>query len=178
MAIKSDVGYTFGRVVGLGTNRASADARASRRSATCSRSRCATTSTRPAPSRVRSRRATGTRTNSRTWSRPRIPPVSAARRTYSLCSTPNPGLAFNPSAPDDDPVNHGPIIELVGQGASPSNAVSFRGFVALDIRNFQDATPPSNRCSTRGVGRHERQHAKAMEAGWVAKATLALTFHP
>ena len=57
---------------------------------------------------------------------------------------PNPGAPFNASAPDNDPVNHGPIITLVGQGASPSNAASFRGFVALDIRNFQYDSPSSN----------------------------------
>lgn len=86
----------------------------------------------------------------------------------SLRSTPNPGWAFNSSAPDDDPVNHGPIIALVGDGASPSNAASFRGFVALDIRNFQYASPPSNVFYNGVTAGTNANTLKAMEAGWVA----------
>ncbi|HET9755065.1 MAG TPA: pilus assembly protein TadG-related protein [Candidatus Limnocylindrales bacterium] len=86
----------------------------------------------------------------------------------SLRSTPNPGSAFNATTPDDDPVNHGPIIALVGQGASPSNAASFRGFVALDIRNFQYQTPPSNVFYNGVTAGTNANTLKAMEAGWVA----------
>jgi Flp pilus assembly protein TadG len=86
----------------------------------------------------------------------------------SLRSTPNPGLPFNPTTPDDDPVNHGPIIALVGQGASPSNAASFRGFVALDIRNFQYDTPPSNVFYNGVTAGTNANTLKDMEAGWVA----------
>ena len=81
---------------------------------------------------------------------------------------PNPGSAFNATTPDDDPVNHGPIIALVGQGASPSNAASFRGFVALDIRNFQYQTPPSNVFYNGVTAGTNANTLKAMEAGWVA----------
>ena len=38
----------------------------------------------------------------------------------SLRTPPNPGSPFNPGNPGDDPVNHGPIIALVGQGAQPA----------------------------------------------------------
>lgn len=86
----------------------------------------------------------------------------------SLRSTPSPGSAFNATTPDDDPVNHGPIIALVGQGASPSNAASFRGFVALDIRNFQYQTPPSNVFYNGVTAGTNANTLKAMEAGWVA----------
>ncbi len=86
----------------------------------------------------------------------------------SLRSTPNPGAAFNASAPDDDPVNHGPIIALVGQGASPSNAASFRGFVALDIRNFQYDSPPSNVFYNGVTSSMNANTIKDIEAGWVA----------
>lgn len=34
----------------------------------------------------------------------------------------------------------GPVFELYGPGAKASNDASFRGFVALDVRNFQSAT--------------------------------------
>jgi Putative Flp pilus-assembly TadE/G-like len=86
----------------------------------------------------------------------------------SLRSTPSPGSPFNAATPDDDPVNHGPIIALVGQGASPSNAASFRGFVALDIRNFQYQSPPSNVFYNGVTAGTNANTLKAMEAGWVA----------
>jgi hypothetical protein len=53
---------------------------------------------------------------------------------------PSPGSAFDTSAPDGDRANHGPIVEILGQGADPDNGADFRGFVALDIRNFATAT--------------------------------------
>ena len=86
----------------------------------------------------------------------------------SLRSTPNPGLPFNPTTPDDDPVNHGPIIALVGVGASPSNAASFRGFVALDIRNFQYDSPPSNVFYNGVTAGTNANTLKDIEAAWVA----------
>ena len=93
-------------------------------------------------------------------------------------SVPNPGSAFNPSAPDDDPVNHGPIIALVGQGASPSNAASFRGFVALDIRNFQYQSPPSNVFYNGVTAGTNANTLKAKEAGWVANGYPGPDFPP
>ena len=90
--------------------------------------------------------------------------VSREHDRRSLRLDPEPGLAFNATTPDDDPVNHGPIIALVGQGASPSNAASFRGFVALDIRNFQfDAT--LERLLQRRHCRDEREHAQGHGGG-------------
>jgi uncharacterized repeat protein (TIGR01451 family) len=55
----------------------------------------------------------------------------------SLRSDPNLGSAFDSSNPDSDRTNHGPIVEILGQGAQPNNGADFRGFLALDIRNFQ-----------------------------------------
>ena len=96
----------------------------------------------------------------------------------SLRSTPNPGAAFNASAPDDDPVNHGPIIALVGDGASPSNAASFRGFVALDVRNFQYASPPSNVFYNGVTSGTNSNTLKDIEAGWVATGYPGPDFPP
>ena len=93
-------------------------------------------------------------------------------------STPNPGSAFNAAAPDDDPSNHGPIITLVGQGASPSNAASFRGFVTLDIRNFQYQSPPSNVFYNGVTAGTNANVLKAMEAGWVAAGYPGPDFPP
>jgi hypothetical protein len=58
----------------------------------------------------------------------------------TLRSQPSAGNPYNAADPNDDPSHHGPIISLVGQGAQASNSSSFRGFVALDIRDFSSAT--------------------------------------
>jgi Flp pilus assembly protein TadG len=55
----------------------------------------------------------------------------------SLRTDPSAGSNFDASNPGSDPVNHGPVIEILGQGAQPNNGADFRGFLALDIRNFQ-----------------------------------------
>ena len=96
----------------------------------------------------------------------------------TLRSTPNVGAAFNPSNPGDDPVNHGPIIALVGQGADPSNAADFRGFVALDIRNFESSTPPSNVFYNGVTAGTNANTLKAMEAGWVPTGYPGPDFPP
>lgn len=55
----------------------------------------------------------------------------------SLRTPPSAGNAFDASNPDSDPSHHGPVVEMLGQGAQPNNGADFRGFLALDIRNFQ-----------------------------------------
>ena len=137
VAVQSDVTYTFGRVVGLGSaidrrpgaGRDQGRPVADRRPPLHQRPR----SVRRRDRALRRERRTTSRTSSSTANTSCLGSTTDA----SLRSTPNPGAAFNAATPDDDPANHGPIIALVGQGATPSNAASFRGFVALDIRNFQ-----------------------------------------
>lgn len=83
-----------------------------------------------------------------------------------LRSAPNAGNPFNALDPGADTTNHGPILAILGQGAQPGNGADFRGFVALDIRDFQsygsqlyyNEVAPSTNANT----------LKAMEAGWVA----------
>ncbi len=94
----------------------------------------------------------------------------------SLRSEPNAGAPFNAANPGDDPVNHGPIIALVGQGAQPSNNASFRGFVALDIRNFASST--SNVFYNGVTAGTNANTLKAMEAGWVATGYPGPAFPP
>ena len=78
---------------------------------------------------------------------------------------PSAGSAFNSANPNDNPANHGPVVAILGQGAQPSNGADFRGFIALDIRNFaatgtqlyyNNVTPSTN-----------SNTLKAMEANWV-----------
>ncbi len=54
----------------------------------------------------------------------------------TLRSAPNAGATFDTTTPGSDPTNHGPIVEILGQGAQPNGTSDFRGFIALDIRNF------------------------------------------
>lgn len=84
----------------------------------------------------------------------------------SLRSAPNAGAAFNGADPGADTTNHGPVLAILGQGAQPGNGADFRGFVALDIRNFQSA---GSQLYYNGVTASTNANTlKAMEAGWVA----------
>ena len=94
----------------------------------------------------------------------------------SLRTAPTPGLAFDASNPNNDPAHHGPIINLVGQGAQPSNSSSFRGFIALDIRNFQSAT--SNVFYNGVTAGTNANTLKAFEADWVATGYPGPAFPP
>ncbi len=83
----------------------------------------------------------------------------------SLRTAPNPGLAFDTVNPDSDRSNHGPVVEILGQGADPDNGADFRGFVALDIRNFQTS---SSQQYFNGVTASTNSNTlKSMEAQWL-----------
>ena len=81
-------------------------------------------------------------------------------------TSPNAGSAFNATTPDNDRTNHGPIVEILGQGADPDNGADFRGFVTLDIRNYANAT---SQVYYNGVGSGMNENTiKDMEAAWFA----------
>ena len=143
VAIQSDVGYTFGRVVGLGTNRIGGRARVKTVGDLLPIAvRHYINAPGPFAGAVAPCDGNTNQFQDLVATAEHVLPRQRIRRLAAPDA--DAGIAFNASTPDDDPVNHGPIIALVGQGASPSNASSFRGFVALDIRNFQYAAPPSN----------------------------------
>jgi Putative Flp pilus-assembly TadE/G-like len=83
----------------------------------------------------------------------------------SLRTSPNNGAAYDATTPDNDRSNHGPIVAILGDGATPSNGADFRGYVALDVRNFANTTSqlyyngvtPSTTSST----------LKSLEARWL-----------
>ena len=78
---------------------------------------------------------------------------------------PNAGSAFDASNPGSDPANHGPVIAILGQGAQPGNGADFRGFIALDIRNFQSSTSQLfYNGVTSGTGSNV---LKGMESNWI-----------
>jgi len=84
----------------------------------------------------------------------------------SLRTEPSSGAAFDVANPNNDPGHHGPILELLGQGAQPSNGADFRGFIALDIRNFQNFT---SNVFHNGIGTGTNENTlKAFEADWIS----------
>jgi hypothetical protein len=83
----------------------------------------------------------------------------------SLRAAPNAGSAFDSANPGSDGTNHGPVVAILGQGAQPNNGADFRGFIALDIRNFQAA---GTQLYYNGVTSSTNDNTlKAMEANWV-----------
>lgn len=83
----------------------------------------------------------------------------------SLRAAPNPGAALNAAAPGSDPTNHGPITEILGQGAQPNGSSDFRGFIALDIRNFAAV---GTQTYYNGVsGGTQPNTLKSMQAEWI-----------
>jgi hypothetical protein len=177
VAVRSDVGYTFGRVIGLGSAVVGGKARV------MSRGDLLPIAVRhyinaPGPYAGAVAPCDGNTNHFQDLVATANTSCLGSTTDASLRATPNPGLPFNATTPDDDPVNHGPIIALVGQGADPSNAASFRGFVALDIRNFQSQSPPSNVFYNGVTSGTNANTLKAMEAGWVATGYPGPDFPP
>ncbi len=177
VAIKSDVTYTFGRVIGLGSAVVSGQARVATKGDLLPIAVRHYVNA-PGPFVGAISPCDGNQNHFQDLVATEYTSCLGSTTDASLRSTPNPGAAFNPTTPDDDPTNHGPIISLVGQGASPSNAASFRGFVALDIRNFRYQSPPSNvfyNEVTPGMGSNT---LKDFEAAWVAGGYPGPDFPP
>ena len=164
VAVRSDVTYTFGRVVGLGTNRVGGQARvkavgdllpiAVRHYINA-----------PGPYAGATSPCDGNTNQFQDLVATANTSCLGSTTDSSLRSTPNAGAAFDAMNPDGDPANHGPIISLVGQGAAASNSSSFRGFVVLDIRDF--ASSSSNVFYNGVTAGTTANTLKAKEAGWV-----------
>ena len=73
------------------------------------------------------------------------------------------------------PSSPGSAIPLVGRGADASSGgVSFRGFINLDVRNFEDTT---SRVYYSGLAAGTQPNSqKNLEAGWVTAGYLGPTF--
>jgi hypothetical protein len=175
VAVRSDVNYTFGRAVGL------ADARISAKAMVRTTGDLLPIAVRhfinaPGPTVGATAPCSGDSNDFQDLVATANTSCLGTETDGSLRSTPNPGAAFNAGTPDDDPVNHGPIIALVGQGATPSNNVSFRGFVALDIRNFASAT--SNLFYNGVTAGTNANTLKDIEAAWVATGYPGPAFPP
>jgi hypothetical protein len=163
VAVQNDIDYTFGRVVGLGNQAIGARARvkcygdllpiAVRRFVNT-----------PGPNSG----ASWPCSDNPSWFTDYFATAETSclgsETDDALRSDPNPGAAFDSLDPGSDTANHGPVLAILGQGAQPNNGADFRGFVALDIRNFQSAgsqlyyneVTPATGPNT----------LKALEAGW------------
>jgi hypothetical protein len=94
----------------------------------------------------------------------------------SLRTTPSPGGALDVANPGSDPTNHGPVMTILGQGAQPSDGADFRGFVALDIRNFSTG---SSQLYYNGVSSGtQRNVLKDLEASWITSGYPGPAFPP
>ncbi len=163
VAVRNTIPYTFGRAVGLDTNMIVAQARVRFDGDLL-------------PIAVRQYiKAPGSNTG--------VPPCAddfnrfmdffATANTACLGTDGNTSSRINPSAgsdfsasmPDGDRSNHGPIVEILGQGADPDNAADFRGFVALDIRNFQSAS--SQLYYDEVTASTNAQQLKDLQAQWI-----------
>jgi hypothetical protein len=83
----------------------------------------------------------------------------------TLRTEPSIGANYDTATPGSDPTHHGPVITILGQGAQPNNGADFRGFLALDIRNFQAA---GTQVYYNGVTAATNPTTlKGMEANWV-----------
>jgi hypothetical protein len=164
VAISNDVAFTFGRVVGLDKSEIGARARAGVHGGLL-------------PIAVRQYlQAPGPdvgATSPCPHDENRFMAVFATANTACLGSDTNagprsdaaPGMDFDTGNPNNDPANHGPIIAILGDGATPSNAADFRGFIALDIRNFSTET---SQVYYNGVIQTTNENAlKDIETGWI-----------
>ena len=94
----------------------------------------------------------------------------------SLRTAPSPGSPLDATDPGSNPVNHGPLMTILGQGAQPSDGSDFRGFVALDIRNF---ATDSSQLYYNGVGSGTTRNVlKGMESEWIRRGYPGPMFPP
>jgi Flp pilus assembly protein TadG len=177
VAVRSDVTYTFGRAIGFGSNTITAQARvktvgdllpiAVRHYINA-----------PGPQVPSPSLCDGNPNHFQDLMSTASTACFGSVTDSSLRTIPSPGAAFNAGDPGNDPGSHGPIVALVGQGASPSNNASFRGFVSLDIRNFASQSPPSNVFYNGVTAGTNANVLKALEAGWVATGYPGPDFPP
>ncbi|MBA3876722.1 MAG: hypothetical protein C0498_07270 [Anaerolinea sp.] len=165
VALWNEIGYTFGRIVGLGNQPITARARARLVGSLLPIAVRRYVNT-PGPNPG----ATAPCSDNPSWFTDyfatAVTSCLGSETDPSLRMAPNPGSAFDALNPGSDATNHGPILAILGQGAQPNNGANFRGFVALDIRNFASA---GSQLYYNGVEPSTNaNNLKAKEAGWVA----------
>jgi putative Flp pilus-assembly TadE/G-like protein len=164
VAVQNPVGYTFGRLIGLDQNTIGGRAR------TAGMGNILPIAVRryvnlPGPNAGAASPCPGDQTQFMDFFATSDTSCLGTETDASLRTQPSAGSAFNSANPNDNPSSHGPIVAILGQGAQPGNGADFRGFIALDIRNFaatgtqlyyNNVTPSTN-----------QNTLKAMEANWI-----------
>lgn len=175
VAVQNSLGYTFGRIVGLGSNTIGGQAMvASDGSALPVVVRHYINA--PGPTVGATAPCDGNTSDFQDLVATADTACLGTETNDTLRTDPSAGMPFDSLNPNNDPAHHGPIITLLGQGAQSSNTSSFRGFVALDIRNFQSA---SSNVFYNGVTAGTNANTLAdVEAGWVAGGYPGPDFPP
>jgi Putative Flp pilus-assembly TadE/G-like len=165
VAVQNTVGYTFGRIIGLDQNAIGAQARA------LGRGNMMPIAVRryvhlpgpitPAPTAP----CVQDETQFMDFFATANTACLGSETNTSLRTEPSAGAPFDTSNPGSDPVAHGPVIAILGQGAQPSNGSDFRGFIALDIRNF--AASGTQLYYNNVTASINSNTLKDMEANWV-----------
>jgi hypothetical protein len=160
VAVRNPVDYTFGRIVGLVEQDISAHARAGYQGGLL-------------PIAVRQYLVPPGPTEGATTpcgsDDRRFTAVFATVSTACVGSDTDPSGRADPSAGGliHDPSSHGPMVAILGQGSAPDNASDFRGFIALDIRNF--ATPTSQRYYNGVTAGTNANSLKASQSEWILR---------
>jgi hypothetical protein len=164
VAVRNSVGYTFGRVVGLLDSTIGAQARAK-----CDGNLMPIAVRRfvnaPGPNSGSPVTCSGNQSQFMDFFATEATSCLGTDTDASLRTDPSPGNAFDSSNPDSDPTNHGAVVTILGQGAQPSNGADFRGFVALDIRNFASYTQLYYNNITASTNNNT---LKSFEANWIS----------
>jgi hypothetical protein len=164
VAVQNPVGYTFGRLIGLDQNTIGGRAR------TAGMGNILPVAVRryvnlPGPTTGAASPCPADQTQFMDFFATSDTSCLGTETDASLRTEPSAGSAFNSANPNDNPSSHGPVVAILGQGAQPNNGADFRGFIALDIRNFaatgtqlyyNNVTPSTN-----------QNTLKAMEANWI-----------
>jgi Putative Flp pilus-assembly TadE/G-like len=136
VAVQNPVGYTFGRIIGLDQNTIGGQAH------TLGRGNMLPVAVRryvnlPGPTTGATSPCPGNESEFMDFFATADTSCLGSETSSSLRVEPSAGSAFDSTNPGSNPANHGPVVAILGQGAQPSNGADFRGFIALDIRNFQ-----------------------------------------
>jgi hypothetical protein len=139
VAIQNQVDYTFGRAVGLGASDIGAQARtkcggdllpiAVRRYVNA-----------PGPNNGAISPCPDDQTQFMDFFATADTACLGTETDSALRTAPSADPPFNTANPGADTTSHGPVVAILGQGAQPGNGADFRGFIALDIRNFATDT--------------------------------------
>jgi hypothetical protein len=164
VAVQNPVGYTFGRLIGLDQNTIGGRAR------TAGMGNILPVAVRryvnlPGPTAGAASPCPGDQSQFMDFFATSDTSCLGTETDASLRTEPSAGSAFNSANPNDNPSSHGPVVAILGQGAQPGNGADFRGFIALDIRNF---AATGTQLYYNNVSPSTNQNTlKAMEANWI-----------